>query len=107
LQGQVAVFQRRFRTLRATQRIDATVDRMRFLRWFDLMGLQRHIKVLGIFCRLWYRDGKRPYLDDLPLVWHYTISVASAYPQLADFCDLLRRVVGERDIRQNRELEAG
>jgi aminoglycoside/choline kinase family phosphotransferase len=93
--------------LLAAQRIDPTVDRMRFLRWFDLMGLQRHIKVLGIFCRLWYRDGKRQYLNDLPLVWHYTISVASAYPQLADFCELLRRVVGERDIRQNRELEAG
>src|SRR3546814_8320188 len=35
-----------------------------FRRWFDLMGLQRHLKVLGIFCRLCYRDGKRGYLDD-------------------------------------------
>src|SRR5260221_3223165 len=39
-------------------------DAAQFKRWFDLMGLQRHIKVLGIFCRLWYRDGKRGYLDD-------------------------------------------
>ena len=38
-----------------------------FRRAFDLMGLQRHIKVLGIFCRLWYRDGKAGYLEDLPL----------------------------------------
>lgn len=92
--------------LLAAQRIDTAIDRAQFLRWFDLMGLQRHIKVLGIFCRLWYRDGKRQYLDDLPLVWHYTISVASTYPQLADFCGLLRKALGERDIRQNRELDA-
>src|SRR5690242_8610738 len=39
--------------------LDAAVDRERFLRWFDLIGMQRHLKVLGIFCRLWYRDGKR------------------------------------------------
>ena len=38
-----------------------------FLRWFDLIGVQRHIKVLGIFARLWYRDGKPGYLQDLPL----------------------------------------
>ena len=34
------------------------VSAEQFLRWFDLIGLQRHIKVLGIFARLWYRDGK-------------------------------------------------
>jgi MurNAc alpha-1-phosphate uridylyltransferase len=45
------------------------------------MGLQRHIKVLGIFCRLWYRDGKKGYLDDLPLVWHYTREVGQPLPR--------------------------
>ena len=39
-----------------------------FIRWFDLIGLQRHIKVLGIFARLFYRDGKSQYLKDLPRV---------------------------------------
>ncbi|GAB5452597.1 MAG: phosphotransferase [Halioglobus sp.] len=46
-----------------------------FLHWFDLMGLQRHIKVLGTFARLYLRDGKQAYLQDLPLVIHYVQSV--------------------------------
>ncbi len=48
-----------------------------FLHWFDLMGLQRHIKVLGTFARLYLRDGKQAYLQDLPLVIHYVQSVLS------------------------------
>jgi N-acetylmuramate 1-kinase len=84
--------------LQATQLIDATVDRERFRRWFDLIGLQRHIKVLGLFCRLGYRDGKLAYLDDLPRVYTYVISVASQYPELAGLVALLKRCVGERDL---------
>ena len=68
------------------------------------MGLQRHIKVLGIFCRLSYRDGKRQYLDDLPLCWRYAIAIARRYPELHAFAALLERALGERDIRANREL---
>lgn len=85
--------------LQAAQLIDAAVDRAQFLRWFDLTGLQRHIKVLGIFCRLCYRDGKHGYLDDLPRVYDYVIEVASGYPELADFVALLQRCVGTRDLR--------
>ncbi|KZC16493.1 aminoglycoside phosphotransferase [Rhodanobacter sp. FW510-R12] len=79
--------------------VDAAVDRERFLRWFDLTGLQRHIKVLGIFCRLYYRDGKSGYLDDLPRVYGYVLDVAGRYPELADFAALLRRRAGGRDLR--------
>ena len=61
-----------------------------FLRWFDLMGLQRHIKVLGIFARLWLRDGKAGYLNDLPLVLRYTMEVAARYPESAEFADWLQ-----------------
>src|SRR5574337_544820 len=50
------------------QRAAAGVNAATFRRWFDLAGLQRHIKVLGIFCRLNYRDDKAQYLRDLPLV---------------------------------------
>ncbi len=50
-----------------------------FLKWFDFMGLQRHIKVLGIFCRLWLRDGKPGYLNDLPLTLRYTVETALRY----------------------------
>jgi N-acetylmuramate 1-kinase len=64
-------------------------DDAEFLRWFDLMGLQRHIKVLGIFARLWYRDGKRGYLADLPLVLAYTRAAAERYAETADFARFL------------------
>jgi len=56
-----------------------------FLRWFDCMGVQRHIKVLGIFARLFLRDGKKGYLNDLPLVIQYTRDVAGEYTELAPF----------------------
>jgi aminoglycoside/choline kinase family phosphotransferase len=58
-----------------------------FWRDFEWMGLQRHLKVLGIFARLHYRDGKDNYLKDLPLVLHYTRSVAARY---REFFPLLR-----------------
>jgi aminoglycoside/choline kinase family phosphotransferase len=60
-------------------------DAADFVRWFDLMGLQRHIKVLGIFARLYYRDGKSGYLKDLPRVLDYTRAAAAAYPETAEF----------------------
>lgn len=47
--------------------------------WYDLTGLQRHLKVLGIFCRLNYRDGKPRYLADLPLVAKYCLEVLELY----------------------------
>ncbi|MEM8659638.1 MAG: phosphotransferase [Pseudomonadota bacterium] len=71
-------------------------DKARFLQWFDLMGLQRHIKVLGTFARLYLRDGKAAYLRDLPLVVSYVIDVLDSHverePTLASF----RQWFGER-----------
>lgn len=55
------------------------------IRWVDFAGLQRHLKVLGIFCRLNYRDGKKRYLNDLPLVARYVLEVLGIYPELATF----------------------
>ena len=69
-----------------------------FLRAFDLMGLQRHLKVLGIFCRLYYRDGKAGYLNDLPLVWKYTRDVGRRHPETAPLIDLIERIIGDRDL---------
>lgn len=54
-------------------------------RWFDTMGLQRHIKVLGIFARLSLRDNKNQYLADLPLVWQYTMDISQQYSQTQPF----------------------
>lgn len=82
------------------------VDATRFRRWFDLIGLQRHLKVLGLFCRLWYRDGKRGYLGDLPLVLRYVLDVCARYPTLHAFGQLLGRSVGARDVSAPRELAA-
>ena len=56
-----------------------------FLRWFDLIGVQRHVKVLGVFARLWHRDGKIGYLDDLPLVLEYVLDACRRYPELVEF----------------------
>ena len=79
------------------------VDGAHFRRWFDLIGVQRHIKVLGIFCRLYYRDGKAAYLADLPRVLEYVVSVARLYPALGDLVALIERCVGSRDITRPRQ----
>jgi aminoglycoside/choline kinase family phosphotransferase len=47
------------------------VSAVQFQRWFDLTGLQRHLRVLGVFARLHLRDHKSSYLADLPLVTEY------------------------------------
>jgi N-acetylmuramate 1-kinase len=60
-------------------------DSAEFQRWFELAGLQRHLKVLGIFSRLWYRDGKREYLADLPLTLQYVRDTAARYAELRRF----------------------
>lgn len=56
-----------------------------FIQAFDWMGLQRHLKVLGIFARLSLRDHKHTYLNDLPRVLSYTLDVLGHYPALAGF----------------------
>ena len=61
------------------------VTEAKFQYWFDLMGLQRHLKVLGIFSRLYCRDGKSAYLNDLPLVIMYIRKVIQAYEDFAEF----------------------
>ena len=72
-----------------------------FLRWFDLIGVQRHIKVLGIFCRLWYRDGKSGYLADLPRVFAYVRETCGEYPELEPFARFLERAVAAALPRAN------
>jgi hypothetical protein len=63
-----------------------------FIKWFDFMGLQRHIKVLGIFSRLHLRDGKDGYLKDIPLTLKYTIETASRYEETQELATLLERL---------------
>lgn len=80
-----------YREKAAAAGLDAGADRGEFLQWFDRMGLQRHLKVLGIFARLWHRDGKSGYLADLPRVLEYTLEVTAAEPALAEFDAFLRK----------------
>ncbi len=64
-----------------------------FLEWFDCVGLQRHLKVLGIFSRLKFRDNKAHYLNDIPRIIDYVLAVTQRYPFLAEFDAWLRQRV--------------
>ena len=66
-----------------------------FMRWFDLMGVQRHLKAVGIFSRLKLRDGKSGYLGDIPRTLNYITGVAERYPELTDFLALLQQRILE------------
>jgi hypothetical protein len=72
---------------------DLDVDFKTLLRWFDFMGVQRHLKILGIFCRLNYRDGKSQYLHDLPLTLKYVIDTCQRYQALEPLHELLQSCV--------------
>ena len=80
---------------------EAGADEAQFLRWFDLIGVQRHVKVLGIFCRLWYRDGKSGYLTDLPRTFGYVRETCRLYPELTDFGGFLEARVAPQLPRAN------
>ncbi|MBL4711801.1 MAG: phosphotransferase [Gammaproteobacteria bacterium] len=67
-----------------------SIEKDTLLRWFDLMGVQRHLKILGIFARLNYRDGKAQYLNDLPLTLKYVLDVCEQYDELQPLKQLLK-----------------
>ncbi|MEJ0100895.1 MAG: phosphotransferase [Pseudomonadota bacterium] len=73
----------------ATGRALAGASDAKFIAWVDLIGLQRHIKVLGIFARLCWRDGKTGYLGDLPRTLAYVQQAARVFPELAAFADFV------------------
>jgi hypothetical protein len=65
-----------------------------FWRQLEWIGLQRHLKVLGIFCRLKHRDAKPRYSADLPRFFGYAHKVASRYRELAPLTRLLEPLMG-------------
>ena len=69
--------------------IIAVMDNNQFLRWFDFMGTQRHLKATGIFARLDQRDGKPEYLNDIPRTLSYVIDVSGRYDELQDLNQFL------------------
>jgi hypothetical protein len=68
-----------------------------FYRDFEWMGLQRHLKVLGIFARLCHRDGKDGYLKDIPLVLEYAIATANRYIELKPLARILESTRQKKD----------
>jgi aminoglycoside/choline kinase family phosphotransferase len=70
-----------------------SVDLELFRRWFDLMGMQRHLKAIGIFSRLKLRDGKPGYLKDIPRTMNYVTQVCGRYPEFAGFLSFLENRV--------------
>lgn len=92
-----------FRREAGARGVDVGPDETTFVSWFDRMGAQRHIKVLGIFARLFYRDGKSGYLADLPRVLDYLLAATSQDPALAEFDGWLRtRIVPQFVLAQAR-----
>ena len=67
-------------------------DAEQFMSWFNLMGIQRHLKVAGIFSRLKIRDGKARYLDDIPLTLDYLLQVCREEKSTAGLCALLEQL---------------
>ncbi|MEJ2619892.1 MAG: phosphotransferase [Candidatus Thiodiazotropha sp.] len=79
--------------LAAQTGVITTEDESKFLTWFDLMGVQRHLKASGIFARLNQRDGKPGYLQDIPRTLNYILAVADRYQATRELGDFLRQRV--------------
>ena len=75
-----------------SQGVPITTDTTEFLRDADLVGAQRHLKIAGIFCRLYYRDGKSDYLRDIPLTLRYLMAECQRQPELAALGNLLEEL---------------
>lgn len=76
--------------------VAATIDD--FYRDFEWMGVQRHLKVAGIFCRLSLRDGKDKYLAEVPRFLNYLKKAARRYHELAPLYQLLLELVGDESL---------
>ncbi len=69
------------------------IDATQFMRWFDLMGVQRHLKASGIFARLYHRDTKTGYLADIPRTLSYIVDLHDEYPELQGLIELIQKQV--------------
>ncbi len=87
-----------YRKLRLAKLLPNDWNLSSLLRAFDHMGLQRHLKVLGIFCRLAYRDGKTSYLANLPRVFDYVLEASHQDSAFRDLAIILQRAVRNRDL---------
>lgn len=93
-QDRVLAWALEFRRQAMAAGLDCGKDERQFLRWFDLMGVQRHLKASGIFARLWHRDGKPGYLADMPRVMAYLRGACGRYAAFAPLLRLLDGIEG-------------
>lgn len=81
-----------YRQMLLREELLADDNKQQFIRWFDWMGIQRQLKVVGIFCRLNYRDGKSHYLNDIPQTLDYLFTVCARYAEFEPLLQLLTRL---------------
>ncbi len=77
----------------AAREFELDVDRQEFQRWFDLMGVQRHLKASGIFTRLSHRDNKHDFLKDIPRTLSYIVDLKQTYKELLPLCLLIEESI--------------
>ncbi|MGB1239929.1 MAG: aminoglycoside phosphotransferase family protein, partial [Pseudomonadales bacterium] len=75
------------------ERTGRDINAEQFKRWYDLMGMQRHLKVLGLFIRLWREQGKDGYLRHMRRIFAYVVEVSGDYRELHGFSVWLKEVV--------------
>jgi hypothetical protein len=92
-QDTVVAWVREYRRQAMAAGLDTGADEQQFLLWFDLMGVQRHLKASGIFARLWHRDGKAGYLPDVPRTLAYVEQACGRHRDLAELGTLVREHV--------------
>jgi aminoglycoside/choline kinase family phosphotransferase len=81
--ARVSAWVREFRAGATAVGVAPGADEAQFVHWLDLMGVQRHLKAIGIFARLWHRDGKPGYLKDIPRTLGYVRDVCAQRAELA------------------------
>ena len=69
------------------------INRDEFVRWFDLMGVQRHLKASGIFARLSHRDQKHNFLKDIPRTLTYIVDLKETYKELQPICAMIEESI--------------
>jgi len=79
-----------FKLLKGRELADVSDEQL--IRWFDFTGLQRHIKILGIFARLKLRDNKPAYIKDIPMTLEYIYEMVELYPELEPLKRVLDKI---------------
>lgn len=90
--ARVEAWVKTYRLLAQQAGVPVGADNLQFLGWFDRMGVQRHLKAIGIFARLNHRDGKPGYLKDIPRTLGYVLEVSRRYRELQPLHVLLQEL---------------